>query len=526
MKEIVFEEMSVEQKLGFVYALSLYTDCSPEDEEYALTLIKGRSLGAVWVQWEEKNAALIRARIARLRAAADYPLLILTDAESGMDEYKIGHHNTIGRVGREDRAYTFGRVLGVTAREKGYNVVCCPMLDVSESGSCRCIGSDVHKIASLAAAEARGMHDAGILTVGKHYPGAKNATDGDSHMVEGCSDETEEALLSHGLFPYLALMREGLLDGVMVEHHLFPQIDPDHPASLSKPVIDIIRRHGFDGILITDALCMMGVRARFGDTDPMGMAIAAGNDLAMMYSKRVSRYHDALRDCYARGILSDEALDGAVKRLLKAQHKVFVNEQKSVPPITREEDLSVKDMERDGVFARAEDGLSLAIAREGRYYFALMVDNGLATDKGEVAVDTFSGGWYDPGRIREKIKELFPNATVQLFWQYPNQQQCFSVLNYSMGYDRVIFVTYSEFVAYTGAEHFTHRVVSLVEAMQHTGRISTLVHFGNPTILGELPHIPRVILGGTAFASTMACLEVLAGEREAKGCLTYDVDFR
>lgn len=526
MKEIVFEQMSVEQKLGFVYALSLYTDCPPEDEEYALALIRERSLGAVWVQWEEENAAFLLARIARLRAAADYPLLILTDAESGMDEYKIGHHNAIGRVGREDRAYTFGRVLGVTAREKGYNVVCCPVLDASENGSSRSMGADIQKIAALAVAEARGMRDAGILTIGKHYPGAKNGMDTDTHMVEGCSDETEEELLSHGLFPYLALMREGLLDGVMVGHHLFPQIDPKAPASLSRPVIDIIRRQGFEGILVTDALCMMGVRARFGAIEPMGLAVAAGNDLAMMYSKQVRRHHDALRDCYARGILTDADLDAAVKRVLKAQHKVFINEQKNVLPITEAESLAVKDMERDGVYARADEGLPISLSTEGRYYFALMADNDRNEEKGEAAVDTFSGHWYDPERLQKKIKELFPNATVQLFRQYPDQRQCFSILNYSVGYDEVILVTYSEFQAYTGAEHFTHRVVSLVEAMQHTGRISSLVHFGNPTIIGELPHIPRCILGGTAFASTMACLEVLAGKREAKGPLTYDVRFR
>ena len=41
-------------------------------------------------------------------------------------------------------------------------------------------------------------------------------------------------------------------------------IDPTAPASLSRPVLDIIREQGFEGVLITDALCMMGILAKYG----------------------------------------------------------------------------------------------------------------------------------------------------------------------------------------------------------------------------------------------------------------------
>jgi hypothetical protein len=96
------------------------------------------------------------------------------------------------------------------------------------------------------------------------------------------------------------------------------------------------------------------------------------------------------------------------------------------------------------------------------------------------------------------------------------------ILSDSIDYDDVIFLTFSEPLAYTGSEHLTRRVETLIEAMQYTGRISTLVHFGNPCILGNLPHIPRCIFGGLSAESVETCIEVLAGEYEAKGVLTYD----
>ena len=527
IKELKLEEMTTEQKLGFVNVVTYHGECSAETEEFIFSQIKNRALGAIWIQLLDDNADEVRERIKKVRAAADYPIIIMTDAESGMGEYKIGKHNAIGCTGSEKHAYAFGKTVGMTAREFGYNTVCDPVMDRKENGSARLFGSDKYQIARLAAAEARGFHDAGILTVGKHYPSCKYATDIDTHMAEGFSDQTEDELVDYSLYAYLELMKEGLLDGIMASHQLLKKIDPDNPATLSKPVIDVIRKRGYEGFIITDALCMMGIRAKFGRVEPMGKCIEAGCDLAMMYDADIIFNYNSLRECYERGILTDDALDAAVRHILSAQHKVFLNEQNEYSEITPEEHRLSKDIEYDSIFAKCDDGLSTSLPKNGKYYFALMIDNQSSYGKDDkVAVDTFSEHWHNPKKISEKILELFPGSKIQVFYQFPTQLQCARILEDTFGYDELIFVTYSEFLAYTGAEHFTHRVVTLIEAMQYTNRISTLVHFGNPVIIGELPHVSRIIIGGGSFGGTMASLEVLAGEREAKGVLTYKVDFK
>ena len=95
------------------------------------------------------------------------------------------------------------------------------------------------KVATLAVAMARGLHDAGILTVAKHFPGGSDAEGIDSHMSEGISEDTVEDLLNYSLYPYQRLLKEGLLDGIMTQHRRFVNIDPDRPATLSKKVLDI-----------------------------------------------------------------------------------------------------------------------------------------------------------------------------------------------------------------------------------------------------------------------------------------------
>ena len=62
--------------------------------------------------------------------------------------------------------------------------------------------------------------------------------------------------------------------------------------------------------------------------------------------------------------------------------------------------------------------------------------------------------------------------------------------------------------------------------MRMTDHVSTVVHFGNPFVLEELSHIPRVLIGTTSTESTLAAIDVLAGKYPALGVMTYDVNLK
>ncbi|MBQ9116464.1 MAG: hypothetical protein IJY04_05525, partial [Clostridia bacterium] len=378
MKELKLEELSVRQKLG----MSMIAFCWGEeytDIDYLEGLIKEHSLGGIWiVPRNGENKQVLK----RLLAAADYPLLSFTDAESGWGEYKIGRHNALGMTGSEELAYLFGKMTALGARKEGYNVVCNPVIDMVNArwlcgGNIRVYGSDKHQVARLAAAEARGMHDAGVLTVGKHYPGSsKTGQFIDSHMGETFSDETAEELLEYNLYPYLELMKEGLLDGVMLKHSRFPLIDPDYPASLSAEHIKLIRERGFDGFAMTDALNMMGVVAKFGRKNSIGLAVGNAGAIALPFHGNNEQVMQWLQECYDEGIITDEKLDAAVGDMLAAQHKIAVM-QPRFSEITAEDAAKFERINRESVFANCDDGVTPAIDRGKEHFFAILSETEL-----------------------------------------------------------------------------------------------------------------------------------------------------
>lgn len=534
MKELKFEELTLKQKLGMVMA-GIVRPIRCEDKyetyeenlEFVLELIRNHSLGAVWVPVitlpEHPDV------IERIRAAADYPILIFTDAESGLGEHMIGRHNAIGTAGSEELAYTFGKMTAITAGKMGYNVVCDPVVDMVDSwvscgGNIRSMGSDKHKVAALAKAEARGLHDGGVLTVAKHYP-SPGGSKIDGHMAPTNSELTKEELVDYNLFPYTELIKEGLLDGIMAGHSKLVNIDPEYPASVSKEVKNIIRELGFEGFFITDALDMMGLKAQFGDTNVKGLCVESGIEFILPWFSAKKAYFD-LCECYEKGIITDERLDEAVKTVLAAQHKVFEMKPKFTE-ITAEDIEKFDRINRDGIYARTDDGVEAAVSRDGKHFFAMLVRNETdIADDGKVTVDTFTNGWWYPAQITKKIEELFPNSTVRAISQFPTPNQNMDVLQDSVDYDDVIFLTFAEAPAYAGSDHLTHRIVALINALQISGKISTVVHFGNPYPLEELSHIGRILVGGVSTDSINAALDVLAGEYPAKGVLTYDVNFQ
>ena len=527
MKELKLEELTTRQKLGMT--MIGFVSAAGDNVDYILDLIRDHSLGAVWIQPPTENMEEI---IAKIKETADYPILIICDAESGIGDFMIGKHNALACTGSEELAYTFGKSIAVTARKMGFNVLCNPILDMADGncccgGNCRSMGNDKYKVASLAKAEARGMHDGGILTVAKHYPGSKK-TKGpsiDSHMGETFSYATLDELIDYNLYPYKELMKEDLIDGMMVTHGCFVEIDPNYPASLSEKVIGIIRNLGFDGFSMTDALCMMGVVAKFGKRNSIGLAIANGNDFALPYYEENDFAFNALCECYDEGMISDERLDIAVKRVLAAQSKTL--KEPKYTELTDDDISNFKRINLDSVYARCDEGVSTSISREGKHFFAILTETALdLDDRNKVAVDTFSGKWYRPYDIADKIKELFPNSTVETISQFPSPGENWRILEHSLDHEDVIFVTFFISMAYIGTECLTSRILSLMNAMQTSNRISTIIHYGNPYVMEDVPHVSRMIIGTTAYENTLNAIDVLAGKYPANGVLTYNVKLK
>ena len=159
MKELKLKELTVKQKLGMVMVGQIKGPGTEDNTEYALEMIRNHSLGGIWINPKLANAEEVMAKV---KEAADYPILIMCDAEEGIGGHYIGRQNPIGCLGETEPAYAFGKVQAITARKMGYNATCNLILDRANSelqagGTTRCLGDDKHKVAEIGTAIAKGM---------------------------------------------------------------------------------------------------------------------------------------------------------------------------------------------------------------------------------------------------------------------------------------------------------------------------------------------------------------------------------
>ena len=512
-KELDPSVMTAEEKLGLLLCAQL--NHGEKDLEYTLTMIRERRLGAVWVPFHQKNRDEV---LRRVHEAADYPILILCDAECGYPGYEIPAAIALSAANeRADYARAFGRLTATCYSRLGYNTICSPILDRRTfnapcGGTTRILSPDKEVCARLAAEICRGLHEGGTLSVAKHYPSPQHSRPYDTHMREGYAADTREELLEDGLYPYRRLSEEDLIDGVMVGHVCLPNIDPDRPASLSRRVTDILRECGFRGFYVTDALMMMGVAMQYGERRPTAMAVAAGCDLPLPWEITNREAYEVLLEGYRDGTITEEQLNLSVGRVLSAQHRVALLPQE---PAIRDEDVAhVARIGRECISGVIEEGLSPSISRNGKHLFILMVDIAMRCDE---EFDAFAVDWYKPKKIEAEIRALFPNSEVVTHPNFPNQKQNYFLLKRQEGYEDIVYITYYKSEAFTGKECLTRRTVDLLDALQCKGRIAAHLHFGNPFVATDAPYIPRVLLGLGSEACISHTLKILAGDAPLLG---------
>jgi beta-N-acetylhexosaminidase len=174
------------------------------------------------------------------------------------------------------------RLLAAELADLGIDVDCAPVLDVPQPGAHRIIGDRAYgdvpeRVALLGRATCEGLLAGGVLPVIKHIPGHGRAT-ADSHADLPVVDAPREELERVDFAPFRAL---NAMPWAMTAHVVYTALDPAAPATTSSVVIeDVIRGSiGFDGVLVSDDLCMNALE---GPPESRARAaLAAGCDIAL-----------------------------------------------------------------------------------------------------------------------------------------------------------------------------------------------------------------------------------------------------
>jgi beta-N-acetylhexosaminidase len=130
-----------------------------------------------------------------------------------------------------------------------------------------------------------GHREVGVRTALKHFPGHGSAT-GDTHL--GVVDVTS-VWQAVELEPFRRLVTDGLTDAVLTAHVFNAALDPEHPATLSRPIVTGLLREqlGWDGVVISDDMQMGAIRAQYGYPEAVALAIEAGIDLLTIANQQV-----------------------------------------------------------------------------------------------------------------------------------------------------------------------------------------------------------------------------------------------
>jgi beta-N-acetylhexosaminidase len=205
----------------------------------------------------------------------------------------------------------------------GFNVNLAPDVDIQlvtgpDLGS-RNFGTNAQTVITYAGAYLTGLQNNGVLGTLKHFPGLGDSTI-DAHLGLPLINRTRDQIESVELAPYRSLIATGQVGAVMTTDLLMPAIDPNLPAELSPTIIDGILRGelGFDGVVITDALYMDGIAARYSMPEAGVLSILAGCDMleGPMSPSQVMAMEDALRAAIQSGRLTKDRIDQSVRRIL------------------------------------------------------------------------------------------------------------------------------------------------------------------------------------------------------------------
>ena len=197
----------------------------------------------------------------------------------------------LGAIGDEALCEEVGATVARGLRSLGINWNFAPVLDVNNNPGNpviaeRSFSEDPDEVARLAAAWMRGSLREGVACCVKHFPGHGD-TATDSHHALPVVDKSIPELEALELKPFRALAHARghtpAAPSVMTAHIVYPQIDPEHPATLSRPVLTGLLRQniGYDGVVITDALMMKAVHDKYGHALGAVMALQAGADMPL-----------------------------------------------------------------------------------------------------------------------------------------------------------------------------------------------------------------------------------------------------
>lgn len=243
--------------------------------------------GVLFVGNSLKNIAAAKLRISSSLQRAKVPPFFAVDMEGGPTNRlkslkSLREMPTARELAELDDAEVlkWGKRVGEAMRAIGLNLNLAPVLDVATAGHMadnrRSFSGDADVVVAKATAYARGLLEAGVVPIGKHYPGYGSLSGDSDHALVTADWKETELLQSVSVFE----RTHEVLGGVMLANVVYSAYG-QRPAIVTSALVE--RTHQRDWLAVTDDISIKLLADAIGGTSEQVLeeSFLAGNDLLL-----------------------------------------------------------------------------------------------------------------------------------------------------------------------------------------------------------------------------------------------------
>lgn len=319
--------MSDADKVGQLLMIGIHGKTLNDDAKFMLNeyRVGGIILFDCNMESKDQVKSLITDINKTSKSAGLTPLFIGIDQEGGavarMEDQliKVPPAEELGKEPIE-QAVSLAKQSGTELKDLGFNINFAPVADLGLTYG-RSFSTNPDDVVRYASAVGKAYDEAGLWYSYKHFPGI-GKTDVDLHADTSVVPVSKETLLNEDTKVFVDLIKQSKPNtyAIMVSHAMYPQIDPDHPSSLSKAIItDWLRKDmGYNGVVVTDDMDMGALAKHYTFGDMAVQSILAGSDILLVCHEyeHMQEAYNGLMKAVKDGRISKERLDESVKRIL------------------------------------------------------------------------------------------------------------------------------------------------------------------------------------------------------------------
>lgn len=534
--EKTYEEMTLEEKLGQLFCPIVFT----KEEAELQNLVKNWHIGGML--YREGPGEELRMAHNTLQKAAKIPLLTASNLEYGgngsaAEGTYFGREMLVAATGEDEKAYQLGKVSCSEGAAVGVNWSFAPVVDLDLNyhnpiTNVRTFGDDKDRIIRMGKGYIKAAQEENVATSVKHFPG-DGVDERDQHLLTSVNSLSKEQWdASYGKI-YEEMIAAGTLT-FMAGHIAMPayeeyfegkEVKEVRPATLSKNLLIHLLREQlrFNGLITTDATPMAGFCSAMDRKTAVPMCIESGCDM-FLFNRNMEEDFAYMREGYEAGILSEERLEEAVKRILATKAAMKLPEKKEQGTLeVKPEALEILNCKKHDTWAKECADHGVTLVKDTQKLLPL------SPQKHKRILLEMMGDFQSNERVQTSFAEKLEKEgfTVTVYVNEGFEVMADTVESFKSRYDLIFYVANIETASNKTVSRLNwHTMFGLGNNMPWmVHEIPTIfVSVGNPYHLLDAPMIPTFINGYCNSEYVIeAVIEKLMGRSKFMGVSPVDV---